>query len=83
VEGRGQARGEVGMACINMNTSNLILCQFNDTQTYHKVIAKVNIFRPFEVLYIESYSELIFCYQMMITHSFKTEHVISDLDADN
>jgi hypothetical protein len=49
VEGSGQARGEVGMACINLRTSHLILCQFADTQAYHRVISKLNIFRPHQV----------------------------------
>ncbi|CAL8147507.1 unnamed protein product [Orchesella dallaii] len=50
VEGRGQARGEIGIACMNLNTPNLILCQFTDTQSYRKVISKINVFRPYEIL---------------------------------
>lgn len=53
MEGRGQARGEIGIACMNMITPTLILCQFNDTQSYRRVISKINVFRPYEVIRIK------------------------------
>ena len=37
VEGRGLARGEIGMASINLKCPELILSQFADTGTYAKV----------------------------------------------
>lgn len=37
VEGRGLARGEIGMASINMKCPELVLSQFADTGTYAKV----------------------------------------------
>lgn len=40
VEGRGLARGEIGMASINTRSPELVLSQFADTGTY----AKVNLF---------------------------------------
>lgn len=37
VEGRGLARGEIGMASINVRCPELVLSQFADTGTYAKV----------------------------------------------
>lgn len=37
VEGRGLARGEIGMASINTRSPELVLSQFADTGTYAKV----------------------------------------------
>ena len=49
VEGRGVARGEIGMACIDLKKPILILSQFSDTPTYAKVLAKLQIYQPIEV----------------------------------
>lgn len=38
VEGRGLARGEIGMASFNLKCPELVLSQFADTGTYAKVI---------------------------------------------
>lgn len=37
VEGRGLARGEIGMASLNLRYPELVLSQFADTGTYAKV----------------------------------------------
>ncbi len=37
VEGRGLARGEIGMASLNLKCPELVLSQFADTGTYAKV----------------------------------------------
>lgn len=37
VEGRGLARGEIGMASLNLKYPELVLSQFSDTGTYTKV----------------------------------------------
>ncbi|XP_062863717.1 mutS protein homolog 4 [Trichomycterus rosablanca] len=50
VEGRGLARGEIGMASINMKSPELVLSQFADTGTYAKVITKLHILMPLEIL---------------------------------
>ncbi|XP_061700348.1 mutS protein homolog 4 [Syngnathoides biaculeatus] len=50
VEGRGLARGEIGMASVNLKCPELILSQFADTGTYAKVITKVHILLPMEIL---------------------------------
>lgn len=48
-EGRGQARGEVGLAAIDIRRPHLILCQLSDSQTYSNALAKINVFNPIEV----------------------------------
>lgn len=42
VEGRGLARGEIGMASINLKYPELILSQFADTGTYAKVTNRLS-----------------------------------------
>lgn len=37
VEGRGHARGEIGMASIDLRSPQIILSQFADNTTYAKV----------------------------------------------
>ncbi|XP_034531708.1 mutS protein homolog 4 isoform X2 [Notolabrus celidotus] len=50
VEGRGLARGEIGMASLNLKCPELVLSQFADTGTYAKVITKIHISVPLEIL---------------------------------
>ncbi|KAK3869094.1 hypothetical protein Pcinc_023899 [Petrolisthes cinctipes] len=49
VEGRGQARGEVGMAAIDPRCPQLTLAQFSDTHTYTHTLTKLAILNPLEV----------------------------------
>ncbi|KAM9466550.1 mutS protein homolog 4 [Clarias gariepinus] len=57
VEGRGLARGEIGMASINTRSPELVLSQFADTGTYAKVITKLHILVPLEILMPDTASE--------------------------
>ncbi|XP_072314112.1 mutS protein homolog 4 [Eucyclogobius newberryi] len=57
VEGRGLARGEIGMASLNLKCPELILSQFADTGTYAKVITKIHILVPLEILMPDTASE--------------------------
>ncbi|XP_062517164.1 mutS protein homolog 4-like [Corticium candelabrum] len=50
VEGRGLARGEIGMASIDMKRPELVLSQFSDSQSYVKVMTKLQILNPLEVI---------------------------------
>ncbi|XP_075918904.1 mutS protein homolog 4-like, partial [Petromyzon marinus] len=49
-EGRGIARGEVGLASIDLRCPELVLCQFPDSQPYVKAITKLQVLRPLEVV---------------------------------
>ncbi|XP_071446846.1 mutS protein homolog 4-like [Hetaerina americana] len=49
-EGRGQARGEVGIAAIDIQRPHLIMCQISDGQTYVNTLTKLHLFSPLEVL---------------------------------
>ncbi|KAI4879092.1 hypothetical protein NFI96_014431 [Prochilodus magdalenae] len=57
VEGRGVSRGLIGLSAINMKSSELVLCQFADTGTYAKVITKLHIMMPSEILMPDTASE--------------------------
>ncbi|NXN91341.1 MSH4 protein, partial [Rhinopomastus cyanomelas] len=50
IEGRGLARGEVGMASIDLKYPEVILSQFADSTTYVKVITKLKILTPLEII---------------------------------
>ena len=49
VEGRGLARGEIGIASIDLKRPVLQLSQFSDSQTNVKVMTKLQILQPLEV----------------------------------
>uniref|UniRef100_A0A8B9WFP0 MutS protein homolog 4 n=1 Tax=Bos mutus grunniens TaxID=30521 RepID=A0A8B9WFP0_BOSMU len=50
VEGRGLARGEIGMASIDLKNPQIVLSQFADNTTYAKVITKLKILSPLEII---------------------------------
>ncbi|CAG8611279.1 2676_t:CDS:10 [Ambispora gerdemannii] len=49
IEGRGVA-SEVGMCFIDLKTSECILSQISDSQTYVKTLHKMNLYEPAEIL---------------------------------
>ncbi|XP_028395701.1 mutS protein homolog 4-like [Dendronephthya gigantea] len=50
VEGRGLAKGEIGMASLDLKRPELLLSQFSDSQTYVKVLTKLQVLQPLEVI---------------------------------
>ncbi|XP_046376598.2 mutS protein homolog 4-like isoform X1 [Haliotis rufescens] len=50
VEGRGLARGEIGMTSLDLKSPVLNLSQFSDTQTYVKTMTKLEILQPIEII---------------------------------
>ncbi|XP_070186875.1 mutS protein homolog 4-like [Littorina saxatilis] len=50
VEGRGLARGEIGMASIDLKSPVLTMSQFSDTPRYSKTINKLQILKPLEIV---------------------------------
>lgn len=50
LEGRGGARGEIGLASICLNNPTLVLCQFSDSRTYVRTLTKLSLFAPSEIL---------------------------------
>ncbi|CAG4971257.1 unnamed protein product [Colias eurytheme] len=56
-EGRGMARGEIGMAAIDLRHPNLILCQFSDTLLYTHTMTKINFFNPVEIIVPHTFCE--------------------------
>lgn len=57
VEGRGLARGEIGIASLNLKCPELVLSQFADTGTYAKVITKIHNLVPLEILMPDTASD--------------------------
>ncbi|CAI8046746.1 MutS protein homolog 4 [Geodia barretti] len=49
VEGRGLAKGEIGMASFDLKRPEVILSQFSDSQTYTQVMMKLQVMQPIEV----------------------------------
>lgn len=49
-EGRSNARGEVGIAAIDVNSPELVLCQLSDDMWYSGTIIKIQMLNPVEVL---------------------------------
>ncbi|XP_075217932.1 mutS protein homolog 4-like [Lycorma delicatula] len=56
-EGRGLARGEIGIAVMDIKRPQLILCQISDAQTYTNTLAKINFFNPVEILIPNTFVE--------------------------
>ena len=48
-QGRGLARNEIGLAAINLTSTELHLCQMSDSHGFVKTLTKINLFRPNEV----------------------------------
>ena len=42
----------VGISFVNISTSEAVLCQFTDTQTYARTCHKIKVFGPSEILYM-------------------------------
>nr|CAD7401458.1 unnamed protein product [Timema cristinae] len=56
-EGRGHARGEVGLAAIDTRHPHLILCQISDSQSYINTLTKINVFNPVELILPNTFCE--------------------------
>lgn len=53
------AKGEVGMASIDLKQPVLILSQFADNQTYTKLMTRLNVLQPIEVSLLQCSENLI------------------------
>lgn len=42
----------IGISFVNLSTSEAVLCQFADTQTYARTCHKISVFSPCEILYL-------------------------------
>ncbi|KAI1295444.1 MutS -like protein 4 [Halotydeus destructor] len=57
VEGTGKAGGEVGLAAMDVQNPHLILAQFPDSTSYTRLISKLEILRPREILVPQTVAE--------------------------
>ncbi|OAP62176.1 hypothetical protein AYL99_04379 [Fonsecaea erecta] len=44
----------VGLSFVNVSTSEAVLCQFADTQTYARTCHKIKVFAPSEIIYMKT-----------------------------
>ena len=67
VEGRGVARGEIGMSYYDPADPVLTLSQFSDSQTYIKLLAKLHNLQPAEVkdLYGKIMTSFVYHYNLL------------------
>ncbi|XP_013194844.2 mutS protein homolog 4 [Amyelois transitella] len=56
-EGRGMARGEIGIAAVDLKHPHLVLCQFSDTLLYTHTLTKINYFNPVEIIVPHTFCE--------------------------
>jgi DNA mismatch repair protein MSH4 len=47
----------IGLSFVNLTTSEAVLCQFADTQTYARTCHKIAVFSPSEILYASGTGE--------------------------
>ena len=47
----------IGLSFVNITTSEAVLCQFADTQTYARTCHKLKVFNPSEIIYMSTASE--------------------------
>lgn len=57
-EGRGHAKGEVGMAAIDVSSPKLVLCQISDNLLYSDSLTKIQIMDPSVILLPDTMLEL-------------------------
>lgn len=58
-EGRGLARGEVGIAALDVHSPNLILCQISDNLHYSDTLNKIQILNPKKILLPDTIFETV------------------------
>ncbi|EXJ75992.1 DNA mismatch repair protein MSH4 [Cladophialophora psammophila CBS 110553] len=44
----------IGLSFVNVSTSEAVLCQFTDTQTYARTCHKIKVFAPSEIIYMKT-----------------------------
>ena len=47
----------IGLSFVNLTTSEAVLCQFTDTQTYARTCHKITVFNPTEIIYMNTASD--------------------------
>ena len=50
LEGRGSAKGEVGIAAICLTNPMVVLCQFSDSSTYPRTLTKLLSINPAQII---------------------------------
>lgn len=58
-EGRGHAKGEIGIAALDMSSPKLVLCQISDNLHYSDALSKIQILNPSKILLSDTVLEVV------------------------
>lgn len=61
----------VGLSFVNLSTSEAVLCQFTDTQTFARTCHKLKVFAPSEILYMSTAADSKFI--SIVTENLEVE----------
>ncbi|CAO1340952.1 unnamed protein product [Diamesa serratosioi] len=77
-EGRGHARGEIGIAAIDLNSPALIMCQLSDNFYYTDTLNKVQTLNPVKILLPDTIFEALPLPKLieLIKVTFEHVHII-------
>jgi DNA mismatch repair protein MSH4 len=68
LEGRGSAKGEVGMAAICLTNPMLVLCQFSVSTTYPRTLTKLLSINPAQIIIPDSGTSGVKLYNDISSH---------------
>ncbi|ELU10757.1 hypothetical protein CAPTEDRAFT_92723, partial [Capitella teleta] len=74
-EARGLARGEIGIASIDLKRPVLTLSQFNDGSTYVKLMTKLHILQPLEIIMPDTACEKANILFNAVTNSYQDTYL--------
>ncbi|KAI5720697.1 hypothetical protein M8J77_010482 [Diaphorina citri] len=74
-EGRGQARGEVGIAAIDTKHPKLVLCQISDSPTYIHTLTKIHVLNPVQIIMPNTITENVEYNKLFNLIKDKFEHI--------
>ena len=68
LEGRGSAKGEVGIAAICLTNPMVVLCQFSDSSTYPRTLTKLLSINPAQIITPDTGSAGVKLYEDIASH---------------
>jgi len=70
----------VGLAFVNLSTTEAVLCQISDNQTYVQTIHKLSIFEPTEILFMNTAAQCVSNLHSLVDHHLRYTTRISVID---
>ena len=65
----------VGLAFINLSTTEAVLCQISDNQTYTKTDQKLSVYQPSEVLFMSTAVQPKSTLYSFVEHNIRDTHI--------